>query len=474
MVNFKKKLLPSAMAAALVGGGIGLSNTASAIEVAADHTGQALIGAVYIAEGKHADGRTVATGTTHIRVINPSNDHAVKARIAFRSKVDCVEVLDFILFLTPGDVWYASIELGDDGEAYIVSNDDSMYSLPYDDFFASEEGKAVRFKLFDDRMNTSYDYNEMGMFEVVAAYSASGQVIVPDGTVVDIYRTMSKRSLEKVFRAQTQTLLELNGCGGSGLLNRECPINLDPDGIQLRGEVDISLDIGGTMQDFSYIVTALDEGTDVVGDFDNSPLLVRNSRFDVMTSGSLNIGSGFGNSVLDWNGHTYYEIERLLAASSLVNSYNKGDITFVTFPLRYNHSFGDLNEVLFSGLLPPPPYNATGSVNYTIRHFDNQENGVIDPGLIVSGGCIGDDCSTETITSCVEWFMPDFQFDSGWYSLDLVENPGAGYRGIPALAYTMNFSEGKFLQNSSYQSNTNFDTGLCAINGDDINIPRSF
>lgn len=470
MVNFKKKLLSSAMAAALVGGGVGLiSNTASAIEIAADHTGQALIGAVYVAEARHAtSGEALATGVTNIKIVNPSTTHAVKARIAFRSKVDCVEVLDFVLYLTPADVWYGSIEINSNGEAALVTDDDSVHNLPNGDSWASVAGNAVNIELFDENLAAG-DYNEMGMFEVIGAYSVTNTINVPsDGDAstpdsVRIFRTMAKPDLARIFDAGINQILSLNSCNNGAIAG--CNIRTDePSSVQLRGEVEMNLTVGGQTQTFSYMMTAIDNGTSVVSSVDGSSLVIRNPVFDVVAASSLDMGKRFITGSQD----SFVEIERLLAASSVASTYDNSNIVFITFPLKYSHYQRDVT----GGNWWSTPYNTTGSVNYSITHYDNQENSVEPPaGTVVSGGPVTT-VTIDTINSCVEWFIPSWRYSSGWYSLNLYQSSGSfvGYQGIPALSYTMDFNASKFLPNTNYQSNTNLENGTCTIDGTGITV----
>lgn len=192
--NLKKKLLPSVMAAALISG-VTFGGNAAAVEVAADATGQVLLAPIFYVKNEGQ--------VNYIKVINTSFTQAVKARIAFRSRVNSTEVLDFILYLTPGDIWRGEIK-NIDGQSYVTSTDDSVRNLPNADAFASMEGKAASVMMFDAALSANDD-NEMGHFEVIGAYSATGVVNTPSGSVT-VKQGMSKFDLAKIFDTPLATL----------------------------------------------------------------------------------------------------------------------------------------------------------------------------------------------------------------------------------------------------------------------------
>jgi len=424
--SLRKKLLPSVMAAALVSG-FAFSGSANAVEVAADGTGQVLLGPLYIVAARHAEtDEVLVRGTTHIRIINSSSTHAVKARIAFRSKVNCTEVLDFILYLSPNDAWRGRVVNVDD-QAYLVSDDDSVRNLPNDDSFASVEGKTANVKFFDVNL-AGNDYNEMGIFEVIGAYSARGTVITPLGNVI-VEQGMSKFELRKIFDTSIETLLDRNGCtsGATG----GCVIRTDePASVQLRGEV--SIDIG---EKISYPMLALDQGGDTTDV--NGGKVIANPYYDVAVKMSVDMGYLFGKNGDD----TISDIEAALSGKSFISANENNSIVFITLPTKYRHFDDKPGSALDTWTFP---FNSTGSVDYGLRQFDNQEREAESTSIAVSGG----KTSEQTITSCVEWFMPNWAFDSGWYSLELDMIRATG---VPAWVGTLNGLGGDFFLNSRIQ-----------------------
>jgi hypothetical protein len=94
----RKNQLASALAAAVVGA-VGIANMSNAININPDGSGQALIYPYYTVEGGN---------DTLISVVNTANEvKAVKVR--FHEHVNSREPLDFHLYLSPFDVWTATV-----------------------------------------------------------------------------------------------------------------------------------------------------------------------------------------------------------------------------------------------------------------------------------------------------------------------------------------------------------------------------
>lgn len=124
-----KKRVIAAVAAALVAGG------ASAVTVSPDGVGDFLIAPAYFIGGGL---------TTELQVINTSNTYSTVAKLVFRNKSDSSEVLDFLIYLSPNDVWNGKIscaEVDKDGictKSVVESSDDSTL-MPTGTAFATAE-----------------------------------------------------------------------------------------------------------------------------------------------------------------------------------------------------------------------------------------------------------------------------------------------------------------------------------------------
>jgi hypothetical protein len=195
---FNKKVLAAAIVAATT---VGSFTQVSAMELNEKGVGQALIGPVYYAEGSYK---------TDITVVNTRTDAAVKAKVVLRTHKDSVEVLDFLLYLSPADVWRGTIEAtGTAGEARIVSSDDSMRVGDDKNGMGGTGGNEVTISQALNTATTgniysSTDTNDWGHVDVLGvyaipagAYSISNAI---DGSnTVTVMRTMKKSHLAALF-----------------------------------------------------------------------------------------------------------------------------------------------------------------------------------------------------------------------------------------------------------------------------------
>ena len=111
-MSLTKKLVSGAAALALAG-----TVAMAAIHIEKDGTGDYLISPVYIANGNGWQ--------TKIKVVNTNTTAAVIAKVIVREGKFSKELVDFPLYLTPGDVFEATIKADSDGHIKIVSDDDS-------------------------------------------------------------------------------------------------------------------------------------------------------------------------------------------------------------------------------------------------------------------------------------------------------------------------------------------------------------
>lgn len=114
---FKKRYVAAAACAlAMVG-------TASAVQVSRDGTGDFLIAPAYFIGGGM---------TTDLKVINTSQTDSVVAKVVFRHPVSSAEVLDFLIYLSPSDVWTGTVSCeaadvnGNCTRSVVISADDSI------------------------------------------------------------------------------------------------------------------------------------------------------------------------------------------------------------------------------------------------------------------------------------------------------------------------------------------------------------
>lgn len=150
----KKKFLAAAIGAMLVAG------SASAVQKSKDGVGDLLLAPAYMIGGDMS---------TNIKVINTSSTQSVVAKVIFRHPVTSAEVLDFLIYLTPSDVWTADVTCaaadanGTCTKSVVTSKDDSMQSDGGD--FGSATTAAVI--VSDASTNGRAALPNQGYFEVV-------------------------------------------------------------------------------------------------------------------------------------------------------------------------------------------------------------------------------------------------------------------------------------------------------------------
>lgn len=116
-MSLRKKIVSSAAALALMGTALVAAPNATT-KIATDGTGDYLVFPVYAADQN-------GNWKTNIKVVNTNTTHAVVAKVVIREAINSVEKLDFPIFLSPGDVWEATLT-DEGGTVYLSTTDDSM------------------------------------------------------------------------------------------------------------------------------------------------------------------------------------------------------------------------------------------------------------------------------------------------------------------------------------------------------------
>ena len=115
-MSLKKYLMSGAAALALVG------TAASAVTVECDGTGDYLLAPVYYAIDFGAQ-----EWETELKVVNTNTTNAVVAKVVVRDGNQSKEIIDFPIYLTPGDVWTGKLYYNEnDGKVHVYSEDDSL------------------------------------------------------------------------------------------------------------------------------------------------------------------------------------------------------------------------------------------------------------------------------------------------------------------------------------------------------------
>jgi hypothetical protein len=434
---FKKKVLPSVMAATLASG-MTLSGNANAINMAENGIGQVLLGPVYLVDFGY---------TTKVSIVNTRTDVAVKAKIVIRSSREGTELLDFICYLSPADVCRFEIrEMDADGdgdtEVVMYSDDDSIKSpVPSDvsnvQLVDSLEKSRATFAsilpvaqpLFTHNLQSN-DTDRMGQIEVFGLYGVEGTVTgyrprisganrQPIPVSITVIRGMAKFALAQIFDTPRypehdnsnlfwQPIVPLDEANppteqqerNAGPEAPYSPLSgsqirsTDPSWIQLTGEVEMvnpGVDrIGyrfpalagsiGDNVDFPYTTPSGLPGDAAVWD----GLVVSNPRWDATIAGETGIGVGFGIDPFGNRADKTVEIEAALATTNLIDTFEdsskstydttgKRTRVLVTFPTRYRHKQG-INPCGAAGVAGySAPFESDGNTIYSLTALNNFE-----------------------------------------------------------------------------------------------------
>jgi len=478
--SLKKKLLPSLMAASLASG-VAFSGNANAIHLAEDGVGQALLAPMYLADYGY---------TTKIAIVNHSTEKAVKAKVVLRSAVTSTELLDFILYLSPGDVWRGEIrqqDLDKDGttETVLYSADDSIKNdqvpagsgVPVNaDGTTFGSILPVTQKIFIQNVGNG-DTEKMGHIEIIGLYAVDGDINVP-GSAIPISQGMSKFALAKIFDTPRVTGLDpINTPTETTDPTTSKIRSADPDWVHLSGTIEmmnandrmgyrIPALVGATGDNIpSSLPTGLPTSA---APFDGK--VIANTAFDAnAAAGVAETALGFGWGQLGTD--KIIEVEMALASSMLTGTYEDDTHTtptpginrtrmMITFPTRYRHGEaadpdGNIvpnNPCGVTGLVGADhfssPFKTNGSIEYALAAFNNFEVSSAASGSIFSGGPVAG------LNKLVEvnYFIPSWpatkkqndnltlvvgthNFESGWFQMSFSVREGCPYAGAPVLSF---------------------------------------
>lgn len=139
----KKSLIALSVLAATsaFAGGI---TPANPVSVDGNRVGDLLFAPVYIVDGDFA---------TELRVVNTSTTISTVAKVQFSESIASSEVLDFLIYLSPGDVWVGTASI-EDGRIVMRSSDDSILQLTGNSFATAAAPAVYPFS----NQNAKYGY----------------------------------------------------------------------------------------------------------------------------------------------------------------------------------------------------------------------------------------------------------------------------------------------------------------------------
>lgn len=140
------------------------------VSVAANGKGDLLIFPVYFALGGQYP------ISTEFKIINTSKTHSAVAKVVVRSFIYSQELLDFMIYLSPADMWIGRLEYGPNGPR-MVSTDKSSPIVPM-----SQSLVAVTCTTVDTKTDKAADSNQMGYVEVIEAWASDKKLVTNDHT----------------------------------------------------------------------------------------------------------------------------------------------------------------------------------------------------------------------------------------------------------------------------------------------------
>lgn len=408
---------------------------------------------------------------TKLTVVNTSTTYSTIAKVVFRSHFYSQEILDFLIYLTPADVWTGFVR-HDGTNVYVYSEDDSV--LISNTQFASKTS-PMRQNMFavacpsivaDERTTMSKgDSGDMGYVEVVETWygDLSANYPVPIPSTLSRIRPVSKDYFRQLYSPTAGPVTTasspagLTGTTNSGSIDHT--INILSGYVELRNSL---IENTGTMMQGTVLAD-----TDVIS--------------------YMNAADASGLRILGTTGsarNTLGELEAALSKDNFsmpyVNNSATGEMTVHLFNFPTKNTVilsgssmkdavtGDCRYQNASSISPfwydpsaPPSYTTKASsayrcLNYGYTVFDTMENGT--GSGIFSGGSISTRWCEELELVVTSGYSS--LFTEGWtnYNPNYASRTGAstaltkvsvartalsisslGYTGVPVIPFALIF-----------------------------------
>jgi len=322
---------------------------------------------------------------TKLWVINTATDRSVVAKIVFRTQIYSLEVLDFLLYLTPTDVWTGVVRYNPTtGKVEIFSDDDSaLYSASGTTatpalIWASQT--PIQQTLSTPTLMTACnDNNWMGYVEVFeAAHSVANAVYAPTqgaGAVSLNTPPVNKQALYRAYNEWPNAMMVADG------------INVLTGYMEFRNN---TINQKATLQ------------ATVLKDYDatlagQTPLTVNLETF----WGEANSNNSVG------------EVEAALSRTDLAMYYSDRNLTlhFLSFPTKRTILGTPANQCGIAGFRSPfftqKGSLVNGCITYTGANYDLRENSSAAAGIFSPGGPASTLCGEVN-------FLSGFAFTEGW------------------------------------------------------------
>jgi hypothetical protein len=369
--------------------GITAVSTANAIQVTTDGAGRILLAPIVIAVG--GGGQESIGNNTVVTVTNTDVTRAVKAHLALKSEKASDETFDFIIYLSPGDVFRGEFYTASDGNTVLFkTSDDSIKFLGFvgatdEPPFVGDPGyeELKDFVVPTDNITHENDTINISHIQVTSIYSVTGTVkaakIKPsDSEEIKIERGMAKRDLRRIFDMTTEGRLAINGCSESGADGDKCS-NMDAVSSHvgiLRGNVELKMATGSANYAMTGLVDSDEDMKDgITCEATYCEKVNANPFYDHTSAEIMLIGDNMGTPISPVKAnHNLYNIERALSEGVYNGIYavDKSHRTLVlsSLPTRYMHENGNdycsnIGEVVNHGVEAfTSPFTDIGVVPY--------------------------------------------------------------------------------------------------------------
>lgn len=357
-----------------------------------------------------------------ITVINTSTTHCVVAKIVFRSFKNSDELLDFLIYLSPTDVWTGNV-YHNGTTAAVYSEDPSVLVAIDPDVFASTSrpmNQALYAPFCDD------DSSLEGYIEIIEATSfiAANSSVAPATGESDVV-PVSKSYIKNIY----------DSLSSASFVGQE---HQDVDGVPTGTEI-------GTINALTGYLEFGIPMAYVEGEIQATILKDYNNEIKLTTAVETKIGTGALNNLA--------EIEAALGKNNLAfqyyNTASEVSIHFFTFPTKLtNYDLSGVDMCECNGG-DGPYFSATEcELSYIGQGYDLEE-GTPGGGTPYSGGDSVSVTMDNEMNYLFVWdFFTDASFAEGWASYNFTKNTTTSttvdgsaivYSGAPVIGTMLHF-----------------------------------
>jgi len=318
---------------------------------------------------------------TKLVVINTSNEYSVVAKVIVRSPGISKELLDFLIYLSPTDVWVGYLQYGEDG-AEMYSEDDSVRNNAGD--FASPDA-PMRVPLVD----TPCDINEIVYVEVIEAWACNA--VWPGGACPDDLSAppVQKCAIKEAYEAAPFVVDDATVCSFTEMTQAVLTGLYEVEFFPVAGGADLPTFLQG---------------------------------YDVNTRLTIGVETRLGEGNAENN---LCEVEALLSKDRIAKYYYAHDSPFVAFhwevfPTKYTQI--DPSCLIVGVLSPYFQQNMVTTegtfewcIEYGLRYFDLKENSPFEEFFYSPIPEAEKRFFCDEINLVVPGMSPwDFVYDEGW------------------------------------------------------------